>query len=321
MGACRSRQLSGLHPGVVDLCVRNMPEELTAQGDSKIEDAPTRGKFEDESPTQVKQDDITTQAAAQASSGPSAEFLSKKLAVVEQRLDNYCSNPTAAAFMQIYTCVYDLCNCREHKNVVCRAVYELYRRETELCAQQLHESCARLAVQRCWSSQESAQVLLEWRRLERRFHALQVSFAYLDRYHVPRANLDSLTVLRQSAVDSAGLEDDARTMWSAIVVALQNGCAHISFAQMQEIGAAWRDLAHMAGMKEEAAAISVSCALREHLAGTFTEGRFPIGRPTQGTAAARVLGTQRPLARLILESLSEQDLCKVYSIESKQRSA
>jgi hypothetical protein len=222
--------------------------------------------------------------------------------------------------MQIYTCIYDLCNCREHKNAVCRAVYELYRRETELCVRQLHESCARLAQESCWRCRGSREVLQEWRRLERRFHALQVSFAYLDRYHVPRANLESLTVLRQSAVEAAGLEEHAGTMWNAIGGVLQNSCLHVSFSHVQELVEAWGDLAHVAGMKEGSAATSVSRALREHLAGTFTEGRFPIGRPTHGSAAARVLGTQRPLARLILECLSEQDLCKVYSVQNKQRS-
>jgi hypothetical protein len=301
-----------------------MPSDLVVQGDSKIEARHDGEKNEVEastpSPEEVKPSVETSRAGAQAASGPSAEFLSRRLAGVEQRLDDYCSNPTAASFMQIYTCIYDLCNCREHKTAVCRAVYELYRRETELCVKQLHESCARLSEQSCWRCNESPQVLLEWRRLERRFHALQVSFAYLDRYHVPRANLESLTIVRQSAVEAAGLEEHARTMWNAIVVALQNGCVQISFAHMQEIADAWRDLAHMVGMKEGSAAISVSHTLREHLAGLFTDGRYPIGRPNHGTAAARVLGTQRPLARLTLEFLSEQDLCKVYSVQNKQRS-
>jgi hypothetical protein len=307
-----------------------MPDELAVKGDSKPEAAPDGDKVDMETasltdqPNEVEvkpSEEITPTTSQATQGGPSAEFLKRKLAGVEQRLDDYCSNPTAASFMQIYTCIYDLCNCREHKNAVCRAVYELYRRETELCVQQLLESCKRFSDQSCCSRPETTEVLREWRRLDRRFHALQVSFAYLDRYHVPRANLESLAVLRQSAVESAALEDHARMMWDSIAVAIQNSCAHISFAHMQELVETWKSLAHIVGMKEGSAAFSVGDALREHLAATFTEGQYPIGRLTQGTATARVLGTQRPLARLTLEFLSEQDLCNVYSVQSKQRSA
>jgi hypothetical protein len=224
--------------------------------------------------------------------------------------------------MQIYTCIYDLCNGREHKNAVCRAVYELYRRETELCVKQLRESCTRLSAHAHGHFfDESTEVLLEWRRLERRLHALQVSFGYLDRYHVPRASLETLAALRMSTLQAEGLEERARMMWDAVTGALQNGTAEISFARMQQVVESWGSLIHVAGMEEEAAAVSAGHALREHLAATFTEGKFPLGRPiSASTAATRVLGMQRPLARLILEFLSEQDLCKVYSVQSMHRS-
>jgi hypothetical protein len=248
--------------------------------------------------------------------------LSRKLSFIEQGLDDYCANPSAAAFMQIYTCIYDLCNGREHKNAVCRAVYELYRRETEQCVRQLQESCVRLATKAHEPlHQQGTEALLEWRRLERRFHALQVSFGYLDRYHVPRASLESLATLRLSSIQSEKVEEHAQAMWSAVAFGLQNSCADVSFNRMHELVEVWGSLTRVVGMEEAAASASASHALREHLAATFTEGRFPLGRPSiaNGTATFRVLGTQRPLARLILEFLSEQDLCKVYSVQSMQR--
>jgi len=251
------------------------------------------------------------------------ELLSQKFSVIERGLDAYCENPSAVSFMQIYTCIYDLCNGREHKNAVCRAVYELYRRETQRSVQQLAASCQRLhAASPSGLQEKSAEVLLAWRHLERRFHALQASFGYLDRYFVPRACLESLSVLRQGMLEAEAVEEHAHTMWSSLARSLRDGSATLSFSCMQELAEAWGTLTHVAGMEEEAASTRASCALREHLAATFTEGLKPLGRPgtVSGTATDRVLGMQRPLVREIISFLSEQDLCDVYSVKSMQRS-
>lgn len=261
---------------------------------------------------------------AEASDVAVPELLSKRLLIIEQGLNEYCENPTAMVFMQIYTCVYDLCNGREQKNAVCRAVYRLYSHETQMGVQHLAASCQRLVDSPPGCLQElSSEVLLEWRRLERRFHALQASFGYLDRYFVPRANLETLSALRSSTLEAEAMEEHARTMWSFLATSLRDGCVAISFSQMSQLAEAWSSLTRVVGMEEAAAATSASLALREHLAVTFTECRRPLGRPStvSGMATDRVLGMQRPLVREIIEFLSEQDLCQVYSVQSMQRSA
>jgi hypothetical protein len=253
------------------------------------------------------------------------EFLGKKIADIEKGLDGYCENPTAVVFMQIYTCIYDLCNGRAHKNAVCRAVYELYRREIQAATKQLVMACQKLATGLDTTSslqRVSSEVLLEWQRLERRFHALQASFGYLDRYYVPRASLDNLSTLRLATMEQEGLEREAQQMWKVLAVSLRDGYASISFQRMHQLAEAWGTLTHVAGMEESAAASGACEALQEHLAVTFTEGHRPLGRPgnVSGSAIDRVLGMQRPLVRVIIEFLSEQDLCKVYSVKSMQRS-
>jgi len=251
------------------------------------------------------------------------EFLTEKFNVIENGLNEYCENSTASSFMEIYTCIYDLCNRREHKNAVCRAVYELYRRETQSAVRQLATACRRMSGALPPSLQVlSSEVLLEWQRLERRFHALQASFGYLDRYYVPRASLENLSTLRLSILAAENLEEEAQLMWNILAASLRDGHASISFQRMRELADAWGTLTRVAGMQDTAAAAGASSALREHLAATFTEGREPLGRSgaASGTATDRVLGMQRPLVRVIIEFLSEQDLCQVYSVRSMQRS-
>lgn len=260
---------------------------------------------------------------AQPETIPEQEFLTQKFSVIGQGLDDYCANPTAVVFMQIYTCIYDLCNIREHKNAVCRAVYELYRCETQQCVKQMSAACQRLATTEPASLQTvSSEVLLEWQRLERRFHALQASFGYLDRYYVPRANLDTLSALRLSILQAEGAEVHAQRMWSSLATSIRDGQAAINFERMHQLADAWGTLSRMSGMEEENAATAASDALKQHLAATFTEGRRPLGRPgtSSGTAVDRVLGMQRPLVNVIVDFLSEQDLFQVYSVESMQRS-
>jgi len=295
-------------------------EQLAESGDVDMRVPSDEVKADASSPCQEQQ----TLGSSQARSAAVPEFLSKKFAIIERGLDDYCENATAVSFMQIYTCIYDLCNGREHKNAVCRAVYELYRRETQLSVQQLSTACQRLSAAPPASLQQlSSEVLLEWRRLERRFHALQASFGYLDRYFVPRASLEPLSALRLSTLQAEGLEEQAQKMWNVLAISLRDGYAAMSFQRMQQLAEAWGTLTHVVGMEEAAAATGASRALREHLAATFTEGRKPLGRPgtVSGMATDRVLGMQRPLVREIIEFLSEQDLCQVYDVRSLQRSA
>lgn len=259
----------------------------------------------------------------QESSVVAPAFLGAKLAFIDRALDAYCEAPTAAAFMQIYTCVYDLCNGREQKDLVCRAVYEVHCKETQQCLQQLATSCQILTAGATTSLQDaSSRVLPEWLRLERRFHILQASFSYLDRYYVPRANIDPLATFRSSALQASPVPSLAQTMWSVLAASLGDGDVVISFGRMREIADAWNSLAFVLGLEDESVASCAGHTLRAHLASTFTEGRQPLGRPSTelGTATDRVLGTQRPLVRLILDFLSEEDLCQVYSLQGAQKS-
>merc|ERR1712196_414942 len=129
----------------------------------------------------------------------------ESLSAIDRGLDGYCEKPSPANFMQIYTCVYDLCNNRDRKQLVCQAVYNKYHQETVLCIQKLNSSMQILtatAQSKNGASGPSVwrtligESLGEWKRLERRLYALQSSFGYLDRYYVPRAQLASLDSLR-----------------------------------------------------------------------------------------------------------------------------
>jgi len=242
------------------------------------------------------------------------ELLSERFPVIGQGLDEYCENPSAGTFMQIYTCIYDLCNDKDHKNAVCAAVYDFHCRETQLCAQRLVATCQRLAAAPA-SREVIPQVLLEWQWLSRRFHVLQGTFGYIDRYYVPRARLEPLAALRLTTLQAAGFEEHASMMWNVLATSLRGGCAAISFKLMREIIDAWGSLSNVAGMQEAAVTSAVIRTLREHLATSFTESRCP-----PGTAADRVLGMQRPLVREITEFLSEQDLWQMYSVQNMQKS-
>lgn len=257
------------------------------------------------------------------------------LSAIDRGLDGYCDKPSPAAFMQIYTCVYDLCNNRDRKQLVCQAVYNKYHQETLLCIQRLNESMESLteaarspsgasgSAKAWWTRADTS--IGEWRRLERRLYALQSSFGYLDRYYVPRAQLASLDSLRTQALEEEAFEDKAREMWESIAVALREGRARIGFQLMSILQENWAALQRAASLKASGPSGEwFSEALREHLATTFVEGFYPRGQPAIATcpctATARVLGMQRPLVRLILEYLSEQDLTIVYSTNSTERS-
>jgi len=260
---------------------------------------------------------------SQAPSDRLQELLSERFSVIGQGLDEYCENPSAGTFMQIYTCIYDLCNGREHKNAVCCAVYELHCRETQLCAKRLAASCQKLAAAPASLDEVIPQVLHEWQWLSRRFHLLQASFGYLDRYYVPRAGLESLSAMRLSTLQAAGFEEHALSMWNMLSATFRDGYAAVSFQRIRDLAEAWGSLVQVAGMQEISVTTAANKALREHFAASFTEGRGPCSRPdtSMGTATDRVLGMQRPLVREIIEFLSEQDLWQVYSVPSMQKSA
>jgi len=257
---------------------------------------------------------------SQASSERLQELLSERFSVIGQGLDAYCENPSAGTFMQIYTCIYDLCNGREHKNAVCCAVYELHCRETQICAQRLAASCQQLAAAPELPDEVIQKVLHEWQWLSRRFHLLQASFGYLDRYYVPRAGLETLSALRLSTLQAAGFEEHALFMWNVLSATFRDGYAAISFQRMHDLAEAWGSLVAVAGMQEISVTTAANNTLREHFAASFTEGSGPHCRPDTSmcTATDRVLGMQRPLVREIIEFLSEQDLWQVYSIPSMQ---
>jgi len=332
MGICCSRQSSPrIQSHSVEFCLSlDMEKALPLPGKAKSSSAVGQISAEDINAVQLVQADERDRCQGEQvceSSQPACfdaipEILIPKFAVIRQQLDDYCENPTATVFMQIYTCIYDLCNIREYKNAVCRAVYELFRCETQLCAHQLAAACQRLTDTPPASLQElSAEVLLEWRRLERRFHALQASFGYLDRYYVPRANLDTLSALRLSLLQAEGVEEHAQKMWRVLAASIRDGYTVVNFQRMQQLVDGWGALTHMAGMQEAAAATCASDVLKEHLAATFSEGRRPLGRPGRGGAAAdRVLGMQRPLCKVIIDFLSEQDLFHTYSVQNMLKS-
>jgi len=275
----------------------------------------------DESLVKALAEDASHRAAADAAQMPAAadaaqdDALEEKFLTIEQGLQAYCENPTATAFMQIYTCIYNLCNERKRKHLVCKAVYDKYRVETSLCAQQLRDSMSGLcgALETSWQEPFS-RVLHSWCHLQRRIHALQASFGYLDRYYVPRSHLATLSDVRLAVLQEAGLDDHAVVMWSAVAAGIRDGQVRIGCSAMQTLAATWVGLIRVAGLEQEAMFTCVADALREHVVVMLSSGR------PGGTAVDRVLRTQPPLVQLIADYLSEQDLFEVYSVEGVQRS-
>lgn len=266
-------------------------------------------------------EDAAHEAAADASKMPAAaeaaqdDVLQEKFLTIEHGLQEYCKNPTATAFMQIYTCIYNLCNERKRKHVVCKAVYDKYRVETALCAEQLRNSMSELCGALQASQQQPfARALGCWCHLQRRIHALHSSFGYLDRYYVPRSHLATLSDVRLAVLQEAGFDDQAVVMWSAVSTGIRVGQVHIGCSAIQTLVSTWVGLIRVAGLEQEAMLTCVANALREHIVVMLSSGR------PGGTAIDRVLRTQPPLVQLIAEYLSEQDLFEVYSIEGLQRS-
>lgn len=241
--------------------------------------------------------------------------LEQEFLTIEQGLKEYCENPTATSFMRIYTCIYDLCNERKRKHVVCKAVYDKYHVETALCAEQLRDSMSGLLVAPGAPWQESVSHMLHsWCHLQRRIHALQASFGYLDRYYVPRSQLATLSDVRLALLEEAGLEEQAEVMWSSIGASIRDGHVRMGCTAIQELASAWVSLMRVAGLEKDSMLTCVANALREHLVIMLSSGK------SGGTAVDRVLRMQPPLVQLIAEYLSEQDLCEVYSVERLQRS-
>lgn len=277
----------------------------------------------------------SSQPCLEKSDMEDVESSGESLSAIDKGLDGYCEKPSPSAFMEIYTCVYNLCNNRDRKQLVCQSVYNKYQQETVLCSQRLHNSMKSLtSAAQSPSSAEAWRAIAdesigEWKRLERRLYALQNSFGYLDRYYVPRAHLASLDSVRMQVLEEADIEEKSREMWASIAMALREGRLRISFQLMSLLQENWMSVQKL--LPAASGRVSGSCnewfseALREHLVTTFVEGFFPRGvaplRICPCAATARVLGAQTPLARVILEFLSEQDLAQVYSTQSAERSS
>lgn len=318
MGVCRSQHSSPTEKSrAVDFCISI--DMLTMQGRPKEGDVVGHQQRNYPPEAEASVSDRCEDLPAWAPSGPVQEILQERFAVIGRGLDEYCENPSAGTFMQIYTCIYDLCNGRGHKNAVCRSVYELHSREMDTCAQRLVASCQKLAGAPLSLQEVIPQVLLEWQWLSRRFHVLQASFGYLDRYYVPRARLETLSAFRVLCLNAAGFQEHALAMWNVMSSSFRDGYATIGFQRMHELAEAWGTLVQGAGMQDLVVTTASNKALREHLAASFTEGRGPLGSDAAlSTASNRVLGMQRPLVGLIIEFLSEEDLWQVYSVSCMQ---
>lgn len=247
---------------------------------------------------------------------PHDDALEQEFLTIEQGLQEYCENPTATAFMRIYTCIYNLCNERKRKHLVCKAVYDKYLAETSVCADQLRDSMSMFSAALGDTRRRSSFsiVLNSWCHLQRRLHALQASFGYLDRYYVPRSHLASLSDVRLALLQKAGLEEQALGMWSSVALGIRSGGVRIGCNGLQELVTAWVSLMRVAGLENEAMLTCVAGALREHFVVMISSGK------PGGTAVDRVLRMQPPLVQCIVEYLSEPDLFEVYSNEQPQRS-